>query len=313
MAKKAWLSKTYTLVVIPHAEAKFRKIKVPYWVFFLGAIASSVIITAIAIFAVHYWLMVDDVSRLTELAQDNQRLQKENARFEQLTSNIMHRLDLIEDRAKVLITMAGVKPVEPRGLGDISGMEERFNNELLDRELPLKNLRLNELSENLEKVEKNFNEMQEELDYTPSIWPLYSTELGHISSKRGYRPDPITKKRTFHRGIDVSANMGTPIVAPANGVVLQVQEIRGLGKIITVDHGRGYITRYGHMSRFNVKKGDAVKRYDIIGFVGNTGKSTAPHLHYEVHYNGKDTDPLNFILKDQKVSDWDFKSVSNNR
>ena len=309
MADKPWLKKSYTLIIVPHAEAKFRKVKLPYWMMMAGASLTAAIFTVLIVFLVHYWLMLDDVSRFSNLVKDNQRLSKENARYEQITADIHHRLEVISDKTKVLSTIAGVKPVETRGMGDISG--DRYNNETLDRELPMDNMKINDISSTLDKVEKSFNELNETLDWTPSIWPLISTEQGRITSSLGYRRDPFTGKRTYHSGIDISAELGTPIIAPANGVVKKAQKIGGLGNLIEIDHGRKFITRYGHLSRFTVKKNDRINRGDIIGYLGNTGRSTGPHLHYEVIYNGKEVNPKDYILNYSKIIPmWDFKVVN---
>lgn len=313
MAKKPWVKKHYTLIVVPHAEAKFRKVKLPYWLMMLGATVAGVVISALVTFAIHYFFMLDDVSNLNHLAKENQRLLKENVRYEQLTAEINYRLDVISDKTQVLSTLAGVKPVETRGLGDINGVEDRFNNEILDRDLPLSSNKITNISATLDKVEKAFNERKEILDHTPSIWPLISTEIGRITSGRAFRPDPFTGKREFHKGIDISTYTGTEVIAPANGVVIEARSGGGLGLTITLDHGFKFETRYGHLSKFNVRKGDRVKRGDIIGYVGNTGKSTAPHLHYEVHVNGKDVNPKKYILNHKKIPIWDFKSASYKR
>ena len=258
--------------------------------------------------------MLDDVSNLSNLAKENQRLEKENARYEQVTAEINYRLDIIADKTKVLSTFVGVKPVESKSLGDINDQSQRFNNEILDRQLPLNELKIEQLSATLEKVERLFNEKQEYLDQTPSIWPLISTEYGRITSKRGFRSDPFTGKRAFHHGIDISTDKGTPVVAPANGVVIEAKKAGTLGNLIRIDHGLNYITRYGHLSKFNVKKGQVIKRGDVIGYVGNTGKSTGPHLHYEVIYNGKDVDPKAYILNfKHNQPNWDFEVFKRNR
>lgn len=309
MAEKPWLKKSYTLIIVPHAEAKFRKVKLPYWMMMLGASLTAAIFTVLIVFLVHYWLMLDDVSRFSSLVTDNQRLSKENARYEQITADIHHRPEVISDKTKVLSNIAGVKPVETRGMGDIGG--DRYNNEVLDRDLPMDNMKINDISSTLDKVEKSFNELNETLDLTPSIWPLISTEQGRITSSLGYRRDPFTGKRTYHSGIDISAELGTPIIAPANGVVMKAQKIGGLGNLLEIDHGLKFITRYGHLTKFNVKKHDNVKRGDIIGYLGNTGRSTGPHLHYEVIYNGKEVNPKDYILNYNKIIPmWDFKVVN---
>ena len=120
-----------------------------------------------------------------------------------------------------------------------------------------------------------------------------------MASGFGPRIDPIYKTKKFHAGMDFSAKTGTPIYATGNGKVIRVRKSRkGYGNHVKIDHGYGYVTLYAHMQKYIVKKGQKVKRGEVIGYVGNTGKSVAPHLHYEVHKNGKKVNPVNFFYND---------------
>ena len=117
-----------------------------------------------------------------------------------------------------------------------------------------------------------------------------------VISKFGMRNDPFTGYRRMHRGVDISGPIGTPIVAPSDGVIKTVTRNNDFGKMIAIDHGYGFKTRYGHLSQINVKRGQQVKRGDVIGLMGTTGYSTGSHLHYEVIRNGKFLNPQDFIL-----------------
>ena len=127
---------------------------------------------------------------------------------------------------------------------------------------------------------------------TPSIRPTD----GWFSSGFGYRASPFTNRREFHKGIDIATKIGTPIIAPADGLVVSVAREGGLGNMVAINHGYNLKTRYGHLSKFRIKKGQHVKRGQIIGEVGNTGRSTGAHLHYEVLLNGVPVNPLRYIL-----------------
>jgi murein DD-endopeptidase MepM/ murein hydrolase activator NlpD len=127
---------------------------------------------------------------------------------------------------------------------------------------------------------------------TPSIWPT----KGWLSSRFGYRMSPFTGKREFHRGIDISTRMGAPIVAPADGIVSRVYRDRGYGNVVCVNHGYGVMTKYAHLKKTLVKKGQFVKRGETLALVGKTGRTTGPHLHYEVHLNKVAVNPLRYIL-----------------
>ncbi len=129
----------------------------------------------------------------------------------------------------------------------------------------------------------------------PAIQPVKNEELKQMASGFGYRSDPFTKIRKFHKGMDFSAKSGTPIYATGDGFVKKADgTVSGFGNHIEINHGYGYMTLYAHLSKYKVKAGQKVKRGDIIGYVGSTGRSEAPHLHYEVHKNGEVVNPLNF-------------------
>ncbi len=133
----------------------------------------------------------------------------------------------------------------------------------------------------------------------PAIFPLKEVEIKYISSYFGYRPDPIYKVEKFHSGMDFSAQMGTEAYATGDGVVEEVENGHwGYGNMVTINHGFGYKTRYAHLQKAAVRRGQKVKRGQLIGYIGNTGKTTGVHLHYEVLKNGTPIDPINFLYND---------------
>ena len=140
----------------------------------------------------------------------------------------------------------------------------------------------------------------------PAVMPVSNKDLKRTASGWGFRIDPVYKIRRFHYGMDFSAPIGTEVYSTGDGVVKAVKTSRsGFGRWIVVDHGFGYETLYGHLNEFNVKVGDKVKRGSVIGYVGNAGKSTGPHLHYEVHKNGKPINPQFYYFKDLTPEEYD--------
>lgn len=140
---------------------------------------------------------------------------------------------------------------------------------------------------------------EEMLRCIPAIQPLSNKDLRRTASGYGWRTDPIYKTRRFHEGLDFSAPIGTEVYATGDGVVTIAQSSTiGYGRHIKIDHGFGYVTVYAHMDKFNAKQGQKVKRGDVIGFVGNSGKSTGPHLHYEVRIKGRAVDPTHYFFQD---------------
>lgn len=140
----------------------------------------------------------------------------------------------------------------------------------------------------------------------PAIQPIHNKELNRLASGYGMRIHPILKVRKMHTGIDFSATKGTPVYATGDGVIDEVKtEFGGYGKSIIIDHGFGFKSRYAHMDEFVVKRGQKIKRGDQIGTVGNTGSSTAPHVHYEVMKDGKYLNPINYFFKDLEPGEFD--------
>lgn len=154
-------------------------------------------------------------------------------------------------------------------------------------------------SDSYDKVMKMAKDLEVQLAHQPAIIPILSKDNKRMASGFGYRIDPIYKVRKFHQGMDFTAKRGTEIVATGDGVVkLAEHSKRGYGKHVVISHGYGYETLYAHMSKIKVRPGQKVKRNQVIGLVGNTGKSTAPHIHYEVHKNGEAINPVNFFYND---------------
>ena len=140
----------------------------------------------------------------------------------------------------------------------------------------------------------------------PAIQPISNKNLIALASGFGLRIHPVYKVKKMHNGIDFAASIGTPIYATADGTIAKVEvRFSGYGKMVEIDHGFGYRTRYAHMHDFAVKRGQQVKRGDLIGYVGNTGLSTAPHLHYEVFINDKRVDPVHYFFNDLSAGEYE--------
>lgn len=143
------------------------------------------------------------------------------------------------------------------------------------------------------------------MENIPAIQPVLNKNLKHMASGYGWRIDPVYHIRRFHEGMDFSAPVGTDIFATGNGTVVYSGWRQGYGETIEIDHGFGYLTRYAHCHKLFVRVGQKVKRGDVIALVGNTGKSTGPHVHYEVHYQGRPIDPRNYYFYDLSPEDYD--------
>lgn len=192
---------------------------------------------------------------------------------------------------------------------EIAKVESMSNNELVRSLVEgLTNLKNRIAAQNssYKEISNLINNKEKLLLATPAIQPVSNKDLNRIASGYGYRIDPIYKTVKFHAGLDFTAPQGTPIYATADGVVKTSGfSDGGYGNHVVINHGYGYETLYGHMYRIKVRSGTRIKRGEIIGYVGNTGKSTGPHCHYEVHKNGQKLDPVYFFYNDLTPQQFD--------
>jgi len=187
------------------------------------------------------------------------------------------------------------------GINRYEALEGYSNSELMIEtsrrsEILLKQLRVQ--SKMMEEMLNKVNEKNEQLQFLPSIQPIENKDLIHAAAGYGLRMHPFYRTKRFHEGMDFTAPEGTPVRATGDGVVAETQSTGAQGIKVVVDHGYGFKTVYAHLNKFTVKQGQKVTRGDVIGNVGSTGMSTAPHLHYEVHKNGRPVNPINYFFND---------------
>jgi murein DD-endopeptidase MepM/ murein hydrolase activator NlpD len=208
----------------------------------------------------------------------------------------------INTRLRVMLGLDPPKPSHaPSGLGgkeesdaSPSASDSSFRESVSQLEHKLDWLRGEAVDQekHMEELAKIAGDRRAQWAATPSIWPV----RGWVSSRFGHRISPFTGRDTMHGGIDISAPMQTAVVAPAGGTVIAAHFEAGLGNTVLLSHGYGLRTTYGHLAKSTVKAGQTVMRNQIIGWVGSTGLSTGPHLHYEVEQNGVGVDPLKYII-----------------
>lgn len=161
-------------------------------------------------------------------------------------------------------------------------------------------------SKSYDELRDLFKNQSNRLSSIPAIQPILNKDLKRISSGFGYRIDPVYHYKTFHAGVDFSSPIGTDVYSTGKGKVEMTGWVRGYGNVVKIAHGFGYESIYGHLSKILCKKGQTVKRGEVIAEVGNTGKSTGPHLHYEIRYKGKAVNPINFFFIDLSPSEYDY-------
>lgn len=246
-------------------------------------------------------------SGMAEIVSENSELHREldlmNQRVEDFTVKL-NELVATDDKLRVLADMPKIdEDTRQVGIGGTSllhysstyGSESatkiQFDLDKIEREIRLQRTSFIE-------IDRQMRENADLIAHTPSIRPIQG---GFISSKFGYRKDPFTGKRAHHNGIDYSVEIGTPIYSTANGKVVFAKRAPGMGRTVIIDHGYGFRTAYGHMSRMLVKKNQTIERNQKIGEVGNSGRSTGPHLHYEVQVDRKAVNPIDYLFDDFAV------------
>jgi murein DD-endopeptidase MepM/ murein hydrolase activator NlpD len=298
--------KKTTILLVPDATNRVKRFKVPSFLpVFFGLILVSC--AAFLVFIIRdYQFMKIHSPQLVRLEKENE-LQKRQ--LDQLAKRIdkttkkLYELKEFDRKLRIMVnleTSEGKKEFQGVGGSDPILFQPQHNMAKTHKDLVRSmHSAIDNLDSEIALCEKDKTELHKFLENqkvllasTPSIWPTN----GWLSSRFGYRISPFTGKKEFHRGIDIATRMGAPIVAPADGIVLKIYSDHGYGKVLAVSHGYGVITRYAHLNKALVKKGQYVKRGETIALVGNSGRSTGPHLHYEVHLNRVAVDPLRYVL-----------------
>ncbi len=288
-------NKAYNIIVFGDDNAGHKQFTISKKaVLLLATLFVSGICAAVAMVGV----LVKNVANQTELVsikKENESLKLANDRYLEASIEMERKLNLFDEKTVKLAQFVGVEPsgFEADGVGGPELFEEELNR-YLRYDLGLLEHKAKLLEERFDTLDEAFQAQTDLLDSTPSLMPA----RGWISSGFKYRRDPFTQKRTWHNGVDISAHEGTPVYAPARGVVSYRGYQGGFGNLLVVNHGNGIETKYGHLSRFNVSKGQRVKRGDLIGYIGSTGRSTAPHLHYEIIKDEKAINPMKYIIRD---------------
>jgi murein DD-endopeptidase MepM/ murein hydrolase activator NlpD len=292
----------YTLILVPDARSAPRKIRFSKRLVRWARRALAVAALAASGVLVHYVWLNWQLSELDALRLENAALSVQTQNYNVSLGRFEGRLSRLQHTVAKLGVISGVEQDVPGpdgvigGLGGVTGVEAAPPSHDPDVVADSLSRSLSDLAARSTLLESFYADQQELLAHTPSIWPV----RGYLSSNYGRRTDPFTGRRIFHPGIDVSAPRGTEITAPADGRVVAVGRRGAYGKAIIIDHGHDVVTRYGHLQDYNVRAGQRVQRGDVIGFVGNTGRSNGPHLHYEVWVHDKLQNPVHYILDEYR-------------
>lgn len=332
MKKKLNFKERFTFLVIRNADQSVKQFQISK-LLLLAVPLTAMIAAALLIFSIG-WLssykeeLTNQVEQLEYILEDKdgdllskeisiQNLQNEIIELSSQTADMQTRLERIADLEQELQELISSFNGKNKTASVQTLDEDTFHFEMLDdassmggEYLPFDETQALQLAEdtklaleqmsndlvvldtNIAKIMQEAKELQIQLDRTPSFWPTKSTR---ITSKFGYRKDPITRKTAFHAGIDFGANYGDPIYAAGTGKVVEVGRNNIEGRYIVINHGYGLKSKYMHLSSTSVKKDQEVTRGDIIGKAGSTGRSTGVHLHFEIFKNGVQVDPLPYI------------------
>jgi murein DD-endopeptidase MepM/ murein hydrolase activator NlpD len=286
---------SYTVLILPHSRSRFRKLHVSR-AFVLSTGAALFLLLGAGLYAPHLLLKLRTQSlQLEELSARNEHLQQTNEQFENRLAAVSDRLNRFEDTAGRLATKLGVEEsalTQPAAGGPALNAPSRSDRaSVFGEELGALNSRSDRLDGSLEELDRAFQDRARLLAATPTSMP----SEGWFSHGYGWRKDPFTGQRQFHRGIDIVSHTGTPIRATADGIVSRATRVSDYGKTLDISHGFGYVTRYAHLSEVLVRPGQKVRRGDLVGRMGSTGRSTGPHLHYEVFRDGRRVNPWKYL------------------
>jgi murein DD-endopeptidase MepM/ murein hydrolase activator NlpD len=305
--KKKFLS----IIIVPHTKTSTKTLTFSQKTLKMASGGAILIILLLVGFLVDYFSMGLIRSRYKSLSREAAEQRLKIANYEKSITQLETAVANFENYAKKLNVMAGLKsPDVLKGPAGVGGGPSEPEAEASDPQSVLPPAggppsalqgSIQNLSQKAQSVESNLNSLVSffetqsvRLATTPSIMPT----AGWLNSPYGMRPDPFTGKVVMHWGVDISTNIGNPIVSTADGIVLSVLNDKYLGKHVVISHGNGITTVYGHMNAFAVRSGQKVKRGDVIGYVGQTGKAVGPHVHYEVRLDGRAVNPYNYILEE---------------
>jgi hypothetical protein len=288
----------YILFVSRGDEGQLRKIPIPLhyaYVFIAGAFIGMLSITGMA---GSYTRMLMKTVRFNQVRAEKEQLKTRYSKLEKVAEDRDVQVASLGSLASEVSTLYGLKgelPLSRAAISDGSGDEQIARS--LDQFSALRSTAMSgaaAIGISMSGISGRQSLTTADwlrLSFAPNLWPVE----GRISGSFGERIDPFNGEGAFHRGVDIHADYGTPIVASADGTVVFADQYSGYGRMIEIDHGHGFLTRYGHMSGFAVANGQVVHRGDIIGYVGLSGRSTGPHLHYEVWVRNTPVNPYKYL------------------
>ena len=298
---------------------KYERVRTSRWDVFLNVLGFGVLVVVAGICLVIVFDTYFESPKAARLKKENEELHFYYDMLSKEMSRASEMLNSLQERDNnVYRTIFEAEPipssVRSAGVGGVDRYKEILENGLESDELIANTFqRIDQLDRQLYIQTKSYDDLlglaedkSEMLSSIPAIQPVSNKELRRLASGFGMRVHPIYKVKVMHPGVDFSAPQGTPVYATGAGKVVEVKtSLSGYGKQVIIDHGFGYRTRYAHLQDFNVKEGQQVERGQSIGLVGNTGTSTAPHLHYEIYREGERVNPIYYFYQDITAEEYE--------
>lgn len=307
-------NQSYSVIIVSDAKSTNKEFTVSAKFIKKALLAFSFLVVFFGFIIFQSLTMTLDKQKMKRLELETKDKQQKISTLASTIEDLNQRLKSIENYKEKIMVATGL--TSPLALKEVGSGGPEFNDQMTNsfpmaqKTIPdgINSQQQNLLSKtraikenakqieaSLKSVESMVNQQKLQLAATPIIWPT----RGYLSGFFGNRIHPFTGRLEFHFGLDIATQLGNKVVATADGVVLVAERRDYIGNIIIIDHGFGYVTHYGHLSGFNIREGQRIKRYDIIGYIGTSGRSTGPHLHYEVRYFNKPMNPADFILDTQ--------------
>jgi len=288
----------YTFIIVPNASSRLHKVTVPVQVMYVFAAIGFISFFVAVGLGFNYTRMAFRVSDYDTLQTENTELKVQKKNLEVSTTKLGSRLtDLETGYAKLTDMIENDSFLKKYVRGGAGGTKTDFRTADILKgnankpEIEALKDRANELESHMLLLQQVAEKRAKTIRFTPTIWPI----RGRVASHYGGRLDPLTGDKEVHLGLDISGTFGSAVHAPADGVVIYAARKADYGNLIIIDHGNGLTTRLGHLSRFAVRVGRAVSKGEVVGYVGMTGRTTGPHLHYEVRVSDKPVNPRNYL------------------
>ncbi len=294
-----------TFMYVPGRAGQIRRYSVPrFWLkrVSIAGIVLSVIVLALGVDYVRVRIQLGELDYLrTETSDQRNQIEAYSEKVNEIAEHLS-QVSQFDRKLRVITNLDPADPLPLPGIGgvedgplsatDVGGLTRGGRHRRMVANFGQLSAAASAEAESLRALVTHLENQQARLAATPSVVPT----RGWVTSGFGHRSSPFTGHREVHRGIDIAGRMDTPVIAPADGVVRYAKDRRALGNAISISHGYGIETLYGHLAEFRVKPGEKVRRGQVIALMGNTGRSTGPHLHYQVEVSGKPVNPHNYIL-----------------